>query len=163
MNDIEFSKLLMDLGVLHRYAVFTNTSAIGVYYGQPQILRYLKEHGECSQTEIAKYLNVSSASTAVSIKRMQKSGMLEKKADDSDLRYNKIKITPLGLEKEQKSREIFDECSKKLVSGFSDEEKIQLKNYFERMIENLTENGKTADDVIGELKKAELRSGKNDK
>ena len=31
------------------------------------------------------------------------------------------------------------------------------------MIENLTENGKTADDVIGELKKAELRSGKNDK
>ena len=94
---------------------------------------------------------------------MQKSGLLEKKADDSDLRYNKIKITPLGLEKEQKSREIFDECSKKLVSGFSDEEKIQLKNYFERMIENLTENGKTADDVIGELKKAELRSGKNDK
>ncbi len=162
MNDIEFSKLLMDLGVLHRYTVFTNTSSIGIYYGQPQILRYLKEHGECSQTEIAKYLNVSSASTAVSIKRMQKSGLLEKKADDSDLRYNKIKITPLGLEKELKSKEIFDECSKKLVSGFSEEEKILLKSYFERMIANLTENGKTADDAIVELKKAKLCSN-NDK
>lgn len=161
MNDIEFSKLLMDLGVLHRYTVFTNTSSIGVYYGQPQILRYLKERGECSQTEIAKYLNVSSASVAVSIRRMQKSGLLEKKADDSDLRYNKIKLTALGLEKERRCLEIFEECSQKLVSGFSPEEKKQLAGFFERMIANLTEDGKTADDAIEELKKAKLCSGKD--
>ena len=154
MRDTDFSKLLMHLNMLHKYAVHTKSSEIGVYYGQPPILKYLKEHGECSQTEIARALNVSAASMAVSIKRMQKTGLLQKKTDDSDLRYNRITLTPLGLEKEKQCLDIFSEVSQRMTEGFSEEEKLTLKNYFERMTANLSADGKSTNDIMTELKKA---------
>jgi len=157
MRDTDFSKLLMHLNMLHRYSVHKKSSEIGVYYGQPQILKYLKEHGESSQTQIARALNVSAASMAVSVKRMQKAGLLEKKADDSDMRYNRIKLTDVGLEKERQCFEIFTEVTDKLTYGFSEEEKKTLRSYFERMIDNLSEDGKSADDIMSELKKAHKR------
>lgn len=154
MLNTEFSKLLMHLNVLHKYAIHTKSSEIGVYYGQPPILRYLREHGECSQTEIARALNVSAASMAVSIKRMQKAGLLEKKTDDSDMRYNRIKLTPLGIEKEKQCLDIFDGVSERMIDGFTEKEKQTLKDYFERMTANLSADGKSPDDIITELKKA---------
>lgn len=79
-----------------RYAMHKMLRDSGVYFGQPPVLDYLSEHGECSQKELSDGINVSPASVAVSVKRMQKSGLITKISDENDLRCNRIALTEMA-------------------------------------------------------------------
>lgn len=82
-----------------RYAMHKMLRDSGVYFGQPPVLDYLSEHGECSQKELSDGINVSPASVAVSVKRMQKSGLITKISDENDLRCNRIALTENGKQR----------------------------------------------------------------
>lgn len=124
--------------MIHRYYLFKATFAIGIYPGQPQILEVLLKNGESSQREIAKKIHVSPSSVTVSIKRMQKAGLVEKSPNENDLRYNKIKITERGKEVLRKCEAEFNMIDSKMFSGFTDEEIVSFKNTIERIIGNLS-------------------------
>lgn len=134
----EVTHKYMQLNLLHRYSAQVCSVSCGVYRGQPPILDFLMENGECSQKEIADFLRVSPATVAVSIKRLQKSGLVEKKTDESDLRYNKIRLTEKGYDADKQARRIFNDRDKRMFKGFSDEEILTFSSYLDRMIENLT-------------------------
>ena len=48
----------------------------GIHFGQPPLLFTLRQLGRCSQKDLAKSLCVSPASIAVSLKRMEKAGLI---------------------------------------------------------------------------------------
>ncbi|NLA76250.1 MAG: winged helix-turn-helix transcriptional regulator [Clostridiales bacterium] len=130
---------LSKTSLMHRYIIHRTASANGLYLGQPPILEYLKENSACTQNRLAEHLHVSPASVAVSIKRMQKAGLVEKLADEGDLRCNRISITPTG---EQLIDSFRDECEKvdeKLFSGFSEEEIKHFCSYLERLQHNISD------------------------
>lgn len=124
---------------MHRYVIHKTASASGLYYGQPPILEYLMENGECTQTCLAEFLHVSPASVAVSIKRMQKSGLVKKVADEGDLRCNRISITPTGKGLISDFRKECDSVDKQLFAGFSDEDIAQFRSYLERLRGNISD------------------------
>ena len=126
------------LSILHRINIHKQASKNGLYFGQPPILEYVANHKHCTQREVADFMKVSPASIATSVKRMQKAGLLEKMTDDSDLRYNRLKITEKGKELTNKCRKDFDKVDAQMFSGFSNEECEQLYGYYERMIKNLS-------------------------
>lgn len=67
--------------------------------GQPVILFMLRNHesGEdWDQKQYSEALGVSPATVAVSIKRMERAGLLSKIADPQDLRRNHLVITPMS-------------------------------------------------------------------
>ena len=78
------SKKLHDLEFCRHYVVRRALKDSGVYFGQPPILDYLAKNGTGTQNEIAKALYVSPASVSVSLRRMQKAGLIEKAADETD-------------------------------------------------------------------------------
>lgn len=98
-----------------RYAMHKMLRDSGVYFGQPPVLDYLNEHGECSQKELSDGINVSPASVAVSVKRMQKSGLITKISDENDLRCNRIALT----ERASSVRNIFTVSLTSLTKGCS--------------------------------------------
>lgn len=126
------------LSCVHRYYISKIAGKFGVYRGQPPIMDYLTVHGESTQRDIAEALHISPASVAVSVKRMVKAGLLEKTADEHDLRFNKIKITALGAERNRACRAAFDEIDGRMFQDFSQEELDQLAQYLKRMCENLS-------------------------
>lgn len=132
------SHSLMDYECLRRYTVHSFLHNSGVYFGQPPVLDYLIQNGTSTQNEIAKALGVSPASMAMSVKRMQKSGLIEKVNDESDLRCNKITITESGKKQAKNIHSRFDELDKKMYDGFSEEELNSLKSFIDRMTENLS-------------------------
>lgn len=133
------TRSFMDFECYRRFIAHNSLKDSKVYFGQPPILDYLFEHGSCTQNEIAAAMSVSPASMAVSIKRMQKSGLVQKVNDEKDMRCNKITITEFGKKQVAELHSRFDEIDEKTYSGFTEEELIQLKSYIDRINKNLSD------------------------
>lgn len=134
---IELSHSIMNLECYKRYMIHLSLKDSGVYFGQPPILDYLNREGTSTQNDIAKAMRVSPASVAVSVRRMQKSGLIAKVNDKTDLRCNKISITKKGIEQLNEIHKKFYDIDKIMYEGFSNEELEQLKAYLDRLNENL--------------------------
>ncbi len=122
--------------LLHRYRISTALSGLNIYRGQPELLEYLLENGDCSQKEIADHFGISPASVATSVKRMCKAGFIERSEDENDRRINRLGITEKGMQALTLSREKCCEIDETMFRDFSEDE---LKE-FNRMIEKITGN-----------------------
>ncbi|MEA4964625.1 MAG: MarR family transcriptional regulator [Oscillospiraceae bacterium] len=112
--------------------------------GNPQILFTLwhkAENTAVSQKEIADRLGISAPTVAVSIKRMEKSGLVHKVADESDLRRNLITLTEKGREFIQDAQAVFDSIDEGALRGLSEQEREQLRTLFLRIVSNLETMG----------------------
>jgi DNA-binding MarR family transcriptional regulator len=84
----------------------------------------------------------------MSIKRMQRAGLVEKAADESDMRYNRIKITERGQQISEKCREEFERIDRRMFEGFSEQEIKQLYSFLNRMSNNLEADKISRKDVV---------------
>ena len=154
----ELSKSIMDFECYRRYTVHNSLKDSGIYFGQPPILDYLALNGTSTQNEIAKAMYVSPASVAVSVKRMQKSGLIEKINDENDLRRNRISITDRGRKQIEVIHRRFDEIDRLMYDGFSDDEIAEFKSYVDRLVANLAANAPDRETMYKTMK-AEFMSG----
>lgn len=134
----ELSHSFIRLECVKRFTMHNMLKDSGVYFGQPPILDFLEKNGVCTQNELAKALEVSPASIAVSIKRMQKNGVVEKIADDNDLRCNRISLTEKGREMTKEMHRKFDQIDKIMFADFDENELSALKGYLDRVYNNLS-------------------------
>ena len=152
------------VSLLHRYRISTALSGLNIYRGQPEILGFLFENGECSQKQLAETVGVSAASIATSIKRMCKAGFVERTEDESDRRINRIRITEKGREAFLAGRTECGKVDSRMFEGFSDEEIDAFSGYLQRITENLSEDGLSEKEVFEYIAKEDGRKGddKND-
>lgn len=137
MDAIKITELDRCIRILHRRKVSGLLKSIGLYDGQPRLLFHLDETGGCNQKELVDYLNVSCATVAVSLKRMEKCGIIKKSPDKNDLRNNIITLTDKGNEVVKKCRGLFMDINMKMYEGFNQEEMANLENYYRRIVDNL--------------------------
>lgn len=90
-----------------------------------------------SQKEISQKLNISPPTVAVSIKRLERAGFLERKTDEKDQRKSRIYLTEEGRDMIRKSKAYIEENEKVLFKGFSESELCLLRRFFDQMIFNL--------------------------
>lgn len=148
-----------------RYIIHNSLKKSEIYFGQPPVLDYLFEHGKCTQKELSDAIGVSAASIAVSIKRMQKSGMVAKINDENDLRCNRITLTKKGEEQLRLIHECFDNFDKQMFSGFTEEELCAYGNFLDRILENLSSDipkGKNLMELFHEEMKSHSKGGDNE-
>ena len=130
--------LIDRIHVLHRIQMVRTGNMIGLYPGQPPVLRYIEEHPDCSQREIAEALQVSTPSIANSVKRMQKTGLLTKHTDPVDLRRCSLRITEKGKRLLYESYERMEKVDAAAVEGITPEEMEIFCRCLERVAENLS-------------------------
>ena len=122
-------------------SVMRELSKVGLYKGQPPVL-FLLDRAEkgLTQAQLAEKLSVSPASITVSLRRMEKAGLVLRSPDHQDARRNLVTITEDGrlVLKEADKRIIKIETQ--MLSGFSTEEAERFLNFFERSIKNLKGN-----------------------
>lgn len=147
LNHRELMHKIVILTILHRYYISKNAQAVGLYVGQPPILEYLVKHGGCAQKDIANSLHVSSASIAVSIKRMESGGLVTKTADHADMRCNKVNITEKGREVLESFEQVCSSLDKKVFDSLTEEELEQYYSLTERLIQNLLDGDSEAEAV----------------
>lgn len=81
--------------------------------------------------------DVTSATIAVTLKKLEKGGYISRTVDERDNRFNQITVTEKGQQVVKDSRRIFSEVENAMFSGFSEEEFTAMGGYFDRIMENL--------------------------
>lgn len=148
--------------LLHRYRISTALSGLNIYRGQPEILEYLADHGDCSQRELADFLGVSPASIATSLKRMSKAGFIERTPDEADRRVNRLRLTAKGEDIRKAGRAECDKVDEAVFKGFSDEEIAAFSDMLARISENLSLDGMSEKEVMEIMIKQRKGDDKND-
>lgn len=119
--------------------IFTQRAATkdGIYLGQLPAMRYIAMNPGCTQKDVAEFIQVSPPSIAVMVKRMVRDGVVQKKADEKDLRQNRLYITDKGMELAQHCHQMFNRMDEQVYAGFSEEELTLLSSFLTRLIDNL--------------------------
>lgn len=133
---------------VHRKTCEKKVLKTGVFRSQHRILMYISQNQYQSQKDIAKAMDVSTATIAISIKKLQKGGYIKKSTDLKDNRFNQIELTEKGKEIVKLSYQIFDEIEQNLFKGFSESEIDNLIGYFKRMTDNLLDMNNKKEGVI---------------
>ena len=114
------------------------TTKVGLYMGQLPLLEYIIEHDQCTQKEVADEMQVSPPSIAISVKRMQKAGLLIKVTDENNLRCNKLSVTSKGRERAKQLRKEFNKLDEQMFCGFNEDELDKLCSYLDRLVDNIS-------------------------
>lgn len=131
------------ISLMHRYssANFKKFMELGIHPGQLPVLKTVQENEGISLRELAKRLHVKPPTVTVTVKRMERAGLLCKKSDTEDLRISRIYLTEKGKSISAGVIAQMEENERILTRGFSEEELQTLRDFFERMIENLAQTG----------------------
>ena len=98
----------------------------GIHFGQPPIFHALLDQDNQSQCDIAASIGVSRASVGVSLRRMEKAGIVTRTINQKDSRYNLVSLTDKGLEMAKRSDDIMMGLSDAKLKGFTAEEAATL-------------------------------------
>jgi DNA-binding MarR family transcriptional regulator len=123
---------------LHRYILDERLRQTGVYCSQHQILMMLSDHSDVSQKEIAERLYVSTATIAVSVKKLEKGEYITRVVDQEDNRMNKLCLTEKGKHMVELSRKFFHKVEEQMFRDFSKEELADMGQYMDRIYDNLS-------------------------
>lgn len=122
---------------LHRMILERHLNKTGVYRSQHQLLMYIANNPRASQKEIAQLYRVSTATIAVSLKKLEQGGYISRAVDQSDNRYNQICITEKGKAVVENSASYFERIERLMFQDFSQEEIECFQRCLDRIKNNL--------------------------
>ncbi len=109
-----------------------------LHRSQHHILMYLSGQEQIpSQKQIADRFEISPAAVAVTLKKLESNGFVERITSKTDNRFNEIRITEKGRDVVRKSAEYFAYIDAATFQGFSEEELQQLSALLARTAQNL--------------------------
>jgi MarR family transcriptional regulator, organic hydroperoxide resistance regulator len=110
---------------------------LGLYEGQPSMLRTLWAEEGLTHTELAKRLRVQPATITKMIQRMQKAGFVERRPDPQDERVSRVYLTEAGRAVQTDVRGVWHTLEKDAFAQFTDEERALLRHYLLQIRDNL--------------------------
>lgn len=110
---------------------------LGLYRGQPHVLRSLWKQEGITQSNLAAQLHITPATLTRMLQRMEKNGFIVRKSDIKDLRVTRVFLTEMGREIENKVKEVWEIMEEETFQGIGDDELIQLRKGLSQMRSNL--------------------------
>jgi DNA-binding MarR family transcriptional regulator len=129
--------MLSRIGKLHRARAHTLLEELGLYRGQPKVLRALWEQEGLTHSELATILHVQPATITKMIKRMEKAGFVERRKDAKDQRVSRVYLTENGRSVQEAVKQVWRTLEEETFTGFNLEERVLLRRFFLQMRENL--------------------------
>ncbi len=129
---------LIRVNRLHRSVVEKKFKELGVHRTQHMLLIYIeKSDTPPSQKQIAQHFDVTPAAVAMSLKKMEKNGLIERTVSEYDSRVNVVKLSKKGINVLEQTRELFKTMDAAAIQGISDNDLETLGAALEKMTLNL--------------------------
>lgn len=132
---------IMCLSRLLRQSFNKTIAEQGLFSGQEDIVLALSENEGITINELAKLLDVSGATASVSIKRMEKTGFVIKKADKNDARITRLYPTEKARLAPENIKNNMDSLEAVLKKNMTDEQALELSDLLDLAIHNIIERG----------------------
>lgn len=108
---------------------------------QSGVLFLLKQRNGRNMTELSRILSTDNSAITGLVNRLQKLGLIVRKADPDDRRTCLVYITPAGLEEIDKAKGIIRRVNDDIKQGFTTEEIGTLKRALNGIFERFAGNG----------------------
>ena len=121
----------------HRKILEQELNFTRVYRSQHQLLMFIADNPNVSQKELARLYGVSTATIAVSLKKLEQGGYIRREVDSKDNRYNQICLTQKGMATVEQSISIFENLERTMFQGISKEDFKKMGELLDRMYKNM--------------------------
>ncbi|MEG0913428.1 MAG: MarR family winged helix-turn-helix transcriptional regulator [Oscillospiraceae bacterium] len=141
----EISDIDRSIHRLHMKYSFLQFKEMDIHPGQIAMLSTLYDNQGCTQSDMAKEHGVSCATVGVSVKRLEKAGLLKKSTDEYDMRTTRLELTDKGEKYAVMAKAVVDKINDVKMRGFSKQELIQYYGFLKRIklnLETTIEEGK---------------------
>lgn len=122
---------------LHYSCFHSYIASEGLLPGQPRMLLYISHNQGATQKDLSDLLKVKPASTTIMIQNLEREGLVEKRADDNDMRKSRIYLSEKGAEAIEKVERMMENIERICFGNFSYEEQQQFKAFLDKMEQNL--------------------------
>ena len=136
-NDDSLQSLFVRLTHLYFRKIFLMMKVTEIHPRQFPLICLVGKQEGISQKKISEMLKISAPTVAVSVKRLEKAGMVERKNDEKDQRVMRIYLTEKGRRLTETAKMYIEENEKALFRGFSESELCLMKRFFKQMADNL--------------------------
>jgi DNA-binding MarR family transcriptional regulator len=129
--------LLANICHLHHSRVHKLLDSLGLYRGQPPVLRVLWQQEGPTQTELAEHLKITPATMTKMLQRMEKAGFIQRKIDPADQRISRVYLTDAGRAVQNEVEAVFRQIEEETFANFTFEERVLLRRFLLQIRENL--------------------------
>ena len=123
---------------LHRSYVEKITRDAGIHRSQHHILIYLmKAATPPSQKELAAAFEITPAAIAMSLKKMEQKGLIERITSPDDSRVNLIAISEKGKEIMESNKLLMEKTDRAMIEGVTETEFEAFASVLDKFVSNL--------------------------
>lgn len=139
MKPKEDSALVLLLRISHRYlnSGYAKMKAEGIHPRQFPILQILYEQDDITQNEIARRLGNRPSTVTVSLKRLERAGLVERNPDEKDQRMVRVRLTDKARGLFARMPALIEENEQRILAGLSDTEICLLKRMLRQILGNI--------------------------
>jgi len=130
-------QLLAQICRLKHARVQALLETLGLYEGQPSMLRALWSQEGLTHTDLAKRLRVQPATITKMIQRMEKAGFVERRPDPQDERVSRVYLTEAGRVVQADVRDVWHTLEKEAFAYLTEEQRAQLRHLLLQIRDNL--------------------------
>jgi MarR family transcriptional regulator, organic hydroperoxide resistance regulator len=134
-DSIDF--ILINVCHLHRTRAHQLLEALGLYQGQPPVLRALWQQEGLTQREIAQQLKIAPATVTKMLQRMEKTGFIQRRSDPDDQRVTRVYLTDAGRDVQSAVEEVFQTLEAETFANLTLEERLLLRRLLLQLRQNL--------------------------
>lgn len=162
---MEHKTTLQKLGkitLLHKLYFNKAAENKDIYLGQLPIIHYIMSNDGCTQKDLVSFFKVSAPSIATSVKRLMKSGYVNRLTDESDSRFNRLHATKKAHDISTAMKKECEAIDEMAFRDFSDNELLEFERLINKILDSLnTEEFKTKNihELISEEKKIHKKGG----
>ncbi len=131
--------LLANVCHLHRTRIQQLFEALGLYQGQPPLLRQLWDEEGLTQTELAARLQIAPATVTKMLQRMEKTGFIQRQPDAEDQRISRVYLTDAGRAVQDRVEEVFRTLEAETFANLTLEESLLLRRLLLQLRDNLVQ------------------------
>jgi MarR family transcriptional regulator, organic hydroperoxide resistance regulator len=129
--------LLANICHLHHNRFHQMLEGLGLYRGQPPVLRALWEQEGMTQSELAERMKITPATMTKMLQRMEKTGFIQRKTDSEDQRVSRVYLTETGRAVQKDVESVLAQMEQDTFENFTLEEQMLLRRFFLQIRENL--------------------------
>lgn len=131
--EVEFTRVIR----MYYGRMQAQLAEVGLFRGQPPIMALLSKCDGLSQKELAQALHLSPATMTVTLKRMEKAGLIHRETDEHDQRILRVHLSEQGKLMFKKGEQQVNSVTSELLEGFSDNEQAMFYEYLHRVAQNM--------------------------
>lgn len=112
----------------------------GITSSQNKVMLCLWDNDGLSQSDILKQMDIKASSLSKLIEPLEKKNLIKREECETDCRIKRVYLTESGKELEKKSMEVIYKLEEELIKDFNLEEKRELLDYLNRILNNIKES-----------------------